>query len=307
MIIVSCIFLLITIIILITTQTLWWHPKPHNDILHKDFSTHKDLWIKKSGNKNLLIMLHGMYSCPNIFEEAANHFVNSGWDVFAPVLPNASTTPSELSNQQSYQWEDSIKVAFHRSLIYNQGYEKIALGGHSQGGSIALTIAPSLPFLSGLIIVASPLNLIHKKTSFWRKIGLIFSGLLYFLVPKKGLFLKIKNSEEKSLVEGGNHHPKEFFFSLTLHSMKLGLKKTCKFLSRIQTPSLLIYEKGDRTTNFDDTKILTKNIPNSTLCTLNTPLSLDPFSGRHKLFSYIHTKNQVIEEIDSFLKQISSN
>ncbi len=294
--------ILFIIVLLITTQTMWWHPKPHKDILHKPFSSHMDFWNKNSDNKNLLICLHGMYSHPTIYQELSDIVVDEGWDVYAPVLPNASQSPEELSKQIDYQWLDSFKVALHRSLIHNQNYEKIVLLGHSQGGALALSIAPSLPFLSGLIVVAAPDNIIHKKNSLKKNIGIALSGLLYFLVPKRGLFMKNRNTPEKSLVEG-TQHPREFYFGLTLHSMRLGLKQTRKNLKNISTRTLLIYEKGDRVVDFSSFENIFQSIlPAKDKLILETPLELEPYSNRHRLLSYIYTKDQVFDKVSDFLR-----
>ncbi|MGL4676333.1 MAG: alpha/beta hydrolase [Brevinema sp.] len=297
---------ILLVFFLIATQTLWFHPTSTNSILETEFSTIPDLWQKKEGNKNLAIFLHGMYSSPDTFQELSEQIVHEGWDIYVPTLPNASLSPEDLSEQASYQWEDSLKVALHRALVYNKDYKKIVLAGHSQGGSLALSIAPSLPFLSGLIIVASPLHIIHKNNSFIRNTAIFLSGLLVFLIPKKGMFLNSSNAYERSLVDG-HYSDKEFYFGLTLHSMKLGLKKTVKQLPQIKTPCLLIYEKGDKITDFQDF-ITIKNSISSTIikeCILNTPIELEPYSKRHRLLSYIYTKDQVFEEITSFLKTIA--
>ncbi|MGL5955169.1 MAG: alpha/beta hydrolase [Brevinema sp.] len=290
----------------ITTQTLYLHPKSQNNISQTEFSKIPDLWQKKEGNENLVIFLHGMYSSPDTFQEISKMIVTEGWDLYAPALPNASLSADDLSTQQSYQWEDSLKVALHRSLAYNKDYKKIVLAGHSQGGSIALSIAPTLPFLSGLIIIAAPIHLIHTKNSFIRNVAIFLSGLLVFFIPKKGMFLKCRNAYEKSLVDG-HYTEKEFHFGLTLHSMNLGLKKTIQQLSQIKTPCLLIYEKGDRIVDFQDFITIKSAISSSIIkeCVLETPIALEPYSSRHRLLSYIYTKDQVFEEVTSFLKTIS--
>ncbi len=305
MIILIIISTIAVVFAIVSTQTLYLHQRPDKEILTKEFSTHHDFWSKKEGNKSLLIMLHGMYSHPSIFNDTAQKVLQNGWDSYAPILPNASKSYEDLTSQQAYLWEDSLKVAFQRSLIHNQGYTKIVLAGHSQGGALALTIAPSLSFLNGLISVATPMNLIHKKNSVIRNIGIMLSGLLVFLIPKKGLSTNNKYYKERKLVE--NHgSPQEFHFGLTLHSMNLGLKKTRQNLHHITIPCLLIHEKEDKTAIFEDLLYVKKRINSSSIkeVLLDTPLSIDPYSKRHKIFTYIHTKNQVAQEIVDFLKTL---
>lgn len=303
--ILTLVLILVLIFIVISTQTLWLQQKPKKDILTAGFTTHKDIWTKKEGNTSLMIMLHGMYSQPNIFNETAKKVSEHGWDVYAPVLPNSSESYEDLKSQEGYLWEDSLKVAFQRALIHNQGYQKIVLAGHSQGGALALTIAPSLPFLTGLISVATPVNLIHNKNSFIRNLGIRLSGLMIFLIPKKGITLKSRFSEERKALEG-HSSPKEFHFGITLHSMHLGLKQTRKNIHHITTPCLLIHEKGDIIAPFADCVFVKKNISSTSLkeVVFDTPMSLDPYSKRHKLFNYIHTKEKVVQAISNFLKTL---
>ena len=299
------VLIFVLIFVVISTQTLWLQQKPKKDILTTKFSTHEDIWTKKEGNTSLMIMLHGMYSQPNIFDETAKKVSEHGWDVYAPVLPNSSESYEDLKSQEGYLWEDSLKVAFQRALIHNQGYQKIVLAGHSQGGALALTIAPSLPFLNGLISVAAPMNIIHNKNSFMRNLGIRLSGILVLLIPKKGMTLKSRFSEERKIVEG-HSSPQEFHFGITLHSMHLGLKQTRKNLYHITTPCLFIHDKGDTIALFDDCVYAKNNISSASIKELffDTPMSLDPYSKRHKLFNYIHTKEQVVQGISDFLKTL---
>ena len=299
------VLILVLIFIVIATQTLWFQQKPKKDILTAGFSTHEDIWTKKEGNTSLMIMLHGMYSQPNIFDETAKKVSEHGWDVYAPVLPNSSESYEDLKSQEGYLWEDSLKVAFQRALIHNQGYQKIVLAGHSQGGALALTIAPSLPFLNGLISVATPMNIIHNKNPFIKNFGVLISGFLIFLIPKKGMTLKSKYSKEREALEG-HSSPQEFHFGITLHSMHLGLKQTRKNLHHITTPCLLIHERGDVVAPFEDYIFVKKNISSTSIkeVIFDTPMSVDPYSKRHKLFNYIHTKELIVQEISDFLKTL---
>lgn len=292
--------------VLLSTQTMYLQPKPKKDILTRPFSSHEDIWIKKEGNTKLLIMLHGMYSHPSIFLESAEAIVSEGWDVYLPVLPNASLSVEELSEQEEYQWEDNLKVAFHKSLVHNYGYQEVALAGHSQGGSLALTIAPSLPFLKGLLIIAAPLYVIHPKYKWRKSAGIRISGLLRLFISQKGVFLPSKNAEQKREVEG-NAQDREFYFGLTLHSMNLALRQTRKNLKKIHIPCFLAYEKGDKVTSFNDFLYLKSHLGSSLIKEkiFEVPISIEPYSNRHKLFQYIHTKEELKKEIVSFLAQIS--
>ncbi len=289
---------------IISTKTLWFCPKVRKNILESNYSSNEDIWVKKEGNKKVLIFFHGMYSSPENFREFANYTVKEGWDVYLPVLPNSSNSNTELIAQGAYQWEESLQVAYHKAIVHNKDYEAIFLGGHSQGGAIALSIAPSLTFLKALIIVAAPMRLTHGKYSLSKNLGMVLSGFLSFFLPNKGVVMKNRNADKQALVENHPPHYESFYHGLTLHSMNLGLKRTRKSLQSIKTPVFLAYEKGDRLVDFKDSTFVKNSVSSPIVkeTVFDTPLALEPYSKRHALFSYIHTKDRLFEEIIDFLK-----
>lgn len=294
------------VLIYLSTCTLVLHPRPRKDLLFKPYTQYPDVRIKTEGNKNIVIALHGMYSHPDTFKELGERIAPLGWDLFAPVLPNSARSSEDLRSQEIYQWEELLQAAFHRAVLSVEGYEKVVLLGHSQGGALALTLAPSLGFLSGLAIVAAPLHMAHPKKPFVRTLGLRFSGLLHFLIPKHGMKTdKISPEVRKELAKiedtvGGDG----YFFGLTLHSMSLGLRKMRRRLHLITHPLFLAYEKNDGTVSFKDylelkTKVGSKNISE---CITETPESLHPYAKKHRLFSYVAVKESLYKALGQFLR-----
>lgn len=298
------VFIVFLIFVVLSTQTLLFHPKPRKDILTIPYSSNKDFWLK-NGNPKLLIMLHGMYSSPATFESFAQLAHRQGWDVYAPVLPNSSNSVDELKNQQAFLWEDSLRVAFQKIIVSTENYKDIVLCGHSQGGSIALTLAPSLLFLKAIAVVAAPMHLIGPQNSWLRNVGIFLSGFLYFLLPKHGMDTPVKYQKELSLVED-SFGSEGFYYGLTLHSMNLGLAKTRKQLHMIKQPVFLAYEKGDRITNFNDFLLIKRKIKSLFVreIVFDTPCSEEPYSKRHKLFSYKPVKDKLFNELSVFLREI---
>ena len=301
------IFLVVGAILLITTQTMWFHPRPRKDILEKPCSAHEDFLLKTEGNKSLVIALHGMYALPKSFEEFAHVIAPDGWDLYAPVLPNAAMSAEDLRKQESYQWLESIRVAFHKVATSGEGYDKIVLMGHSQGGALTMAIAPAIGYLSGVVLVAAPLQMLPKKYPFWRRIAFGFSGLLYFLIPSHGGGSIRPANAELAAVEDTNGG-EGYYHVLTLHSMSLGLRTLRKNLHLIDQPLFLGYEKNDETVEFSDSfEIIKKSVRSQKIHTFvsETPKDLHPFSRKHRLFSYVPVKDKLFSELRTFLGGLS--
>ncbi|MGL5722132.1 MAG: alpha/beta hydrolase [Brevinema sp.] len=298
---------ILLVILFITTQTMWWHPKPRKDILEKPYSAYHDFNLKTEGNKNLIVALHGMYAHPDSFKEFAGFIAPEGWDLYAPVLPNAALSAEDLKKQESYQWLESVRVAFHKVAVAGEGYDKIVLLGHSQGGALSMAISPAIGYLSGLALVAAPLHMLPKRYNFWRRIAFYLSGILYFILPSHGGGSVRPTNPEFAKVEditGGEG----YFHVLTLHSMELGLRHLRKNLHRIEHPLFLGYEKNDETVEFVDSfDVIKKKVrsPKIHEFVSETPKDLHPFSRKHRLFSYVPVKNQLFSELKAFLKDIS--
>ncbi|MGL4367011.1 MAG: alpha/beta hydrolase [Brevinemataceae bacterium] len=286
----------------ISAKTMIFRKKSTKDLFKKKYTHNEDIWIKKEGNKNLLVILHGMYSNPKIFEEFGHYICSEGWDVFLPALPNSSNSQEDLMNQDVFPWDDSVKIAFQKTVVYTNGYEKFALAGHSQGGSLAMAIAPSLDYLSGVIIAGSPISLLNKHNKFSTNFGICMSGLCS-LFPKFGV--KLKKHSQNTLETNPLFQPKNFYYALTLHSMQQGLARVKKNLKNITQPCLLIYDKNDTVINITNSIVIKQNIQSSIVKTKIVDSSdRESTINSHYLFNNPVVKNEVFEEIKIFLNSL---
>ncbi|MGL4561411.1 MAG: alpha/beta hydrolase [Brevinema sp.] len=280
------------IFMLLMTQTMLFFPNSTEKIFTEQYSSTKDIWYKKTGNKNLVIALHGMYGYPSVFNELGKTLLQKDWDMYAPTLPNSVEIESELTTQRPYQWNDSLKVALRKILEHSGNYENIVLLGHSQGGSLAMALAPSLSFIKHLVVIASPINLLNKHFSLTKNIQIIFSGLVHF-TKKKGLFVKSHINPEA----------KDWYFGLTIHSFQMGLKETRKHLHDITAKTLLIYEKSDPTVPFSNMKKISEKIHHVEMKVFDTPLDQEITGSRHDLLNFEPIKEQVIDTIIKFINK----
>ncbi|MGL4366868.1 MAG: alpha/beta hydrolase [Brevinemataceae bacterium] len=302
-------FIIIGMLVLffILNHTFLLHTKPALDILDQNYAATEDCWFTKENNKKLIIFLHGMYSTPKTFEDIAQRLIEEGWDIYVPALPASANNKEQLQKIGSWAWEQSVHVASSKvsTCIKNaQKYSHIVLGGHSQGGSLALTVASLFPKLEALIIVASPVNLYRSPSSWRHNIGIYFSGLLCFIKPK-GIHIPPKNIEERSLVEKFCD-AEGLFFPWTIFTFKHGLRKTRRLLKKITIPVFLAYEKNDQLVNFINQDVIKQEISSPYIeeVVFNISQEREPYGLRHQLLNYSMTKEQLNHKISSFLSDL---
>ncbi|MGL5722133.1 MAG: alpha/beta hydrolase [Brevinema sp.] len=290
------------VFVVVSTRTLWLHPRPRPNILARTYTAYPDLVFQTAGNKNLVVALHGMYANPWVFEELGQRLSNQGWDLFAPALPNATISSDDLRRQEVYQWKESLQVAKAKVVSSTNGYDRVVILGHSQGGALALVIASQVPELDGVAVVSAPLFLEYKNDWF-RNFLIQSAGFFYFFTPNHGVALGKEPPEELAQLEdtrGGG----TYVYGLTAHSMRLGLKnEVIPSLPKITMPLFAAYEVRDHTVSFDNLELLTNRINSITKDVLVTDSSEDKagISTQHKLFSYIYTKEILHQRIEKFL------
>ncbi|SFB95226.1 Esterase/lipase [Brevinema andersonii] len=300
--------IIITIIILVILGLILgtdlFHLKVRKNIDELHYAATKDMWYKKEGNKKLIICLHGMYSTPQTFVEFAEQFNGEGWDVYLPALPASARTLEELEQIGPWTWKESLAIARKKILEASKGYETVILGGHSQGGSLTLALVPDLPFIKGVFIIASPVSLYGNHISYWKNIGIFFSGLLHFVVPK-GIKEKTDTSDERLAVEN-ICDAEGIFYPLTLHTFKLGLKKMLPRLREIHQPLFLAYEKGDTMVNFSNMEKIAQSVSSVTVVekVFDTSKSEEPYGYRHQLLNYKPTKLELFKALNEFIGSI---
>lgn len=279
-------------------------PKTRENIEKLKYATAKDLWWKKENNKKLVIFLHGMYAPTDTFDEIAPLLIENGWDVYAPALPGSSKTFNELNEIGAWSWDESIKIAKMKIEKSKKNYDTVVLGGHSQGGSLSLDIASKFDYLDGLIIVSSPVSLYAKGLGTFNNLCVYFSGILQYILPQ-GFPSDVRNFEEKSKVER-LYDSKQVTFPKTVYSFNYGLKSVRKNLKNIKVPLFLAYSKNDRTVDFNNKAKIENNVSSKKIVSVifDVPKEVEPYSSKHRLFNYIHTKNELNDHILKFLNSL---
>lgn len=294
---------IVVILFLLLNHTRVFHQKLRLDVLSRKYSCTKDIWFKKEGNTKLIIFLHGMFSTPCTFENLAQILLNKGWDIYVPTLPASAISREDLRVIGSWAWKESLIVVREKINTLPNDYKKVVLGGHSQGGSLAMTMAIEKSF-DGLIVVASPTNLYGDHLKLWQNIAIYLSGVLSFILPK-GLFEPILHQQERAKIEKlcdaeGVQYP------YTIYTFKKGLEILRENLYKIETPLFLAYCKGDTLVNFKDLEFIKSHVSSKKIVVEKYDISYEeePYGFRHQLLNYSKTKDHLNASIVSFLEDL---
>lgn len=106
-----------------------------------------------------LLLCHGFTGTPQSMRPWGEHQARRGWEVSIPLLPGHGTTWRDLTVTDRSAWTAAL-AAEARDLISRHG--RIAVGGLSMGGALALALAedPDLaPGIAALVLVNPALAL----------------------------------------------------------------------------------------------------------------------------------------------------
>lgn len=311
---------------LIANYTMLLHPRTRHNPNIEDYACMNDVWQKTPGNKKLVIFLHGIYCSPNMFRFIAESLEDSEWDMYMPALPTCSRTLEDLIKCGPWSWDESLAVAMEKVKSQEDKYETIVLGGHSQGGALALALGPKLHFLKALIVIAGPVNLYGPRMTFLHNAGIALAGFLHFIV-KIGVKMQSRHTTERRKVKDVSSiedlvypltlqafkriRPDVYFavipgLPLTLYTFKRGLVHVRGHLNEIKVPIFLAYEKSDQLVDFANYEYVRANVSSEFIYDkiFSTPQNQKSYGNRHLLPVYKPVKKELIASIKEFLSQL---
>ncbi|MBN1897481.1 MAG: hypothetical protein JW827_01790, partial [Spirochaetes bacterium] len=88
-----------------------------------------------------------------------------------------------------------------------------------------------------------------------------------------------------------------------VYSLKMGLNRTRKDLSKVTAPILLMHSRGDRSVPFENMDYIAKHVSSKIVRIKEFDLR-ERSHNRHLLSLYPESRYKVIREIEQFLKKI---
>ncbi len=291
------VFLIVLFGILMNHTTIFMKPIRKN-MDSVQYSTEKDLWFKKKGNKKLAICLHGMMATPGVYAEIGKQLSDVGWDVYAPALPDSSPTQKGLKHIGGFVWGESVIVAREKIQRVPRDYQEYAIIGHSQGGALTLEMLEEniIRFSKGIVLEA-PVSLYGKHMPMFHNVGVYLSGLLMYLFPK-GIPYHWTN---KSVHEISNED--QMMFPNLIFTMKLGLAKVRKNLHKINVPMLVVAVQDDQIVDSNNGVRIMENVSSKIVVLVHykIPRNEAPYDIEHQILHDDLVKGDLYARVKVFL------
>lgn len=239
--------------------------------------------------KNIpILILHGWNLSSDRFLPLKIEFEKRGYTVFCPDLPGfgENKTPQKPLYLSDY-------VNFVEKYIEENKLKKITLIGHSFGGRIGIKLAAqNSEYLHALILTGTPgiIPVPKSKVIFFLYLSKV--GKIIFSLPILNLF---KYKAQKFLYRfakatdfyNTNEQMRETFKNIVKENLEI-------YLPEINTPTLLLWGKGDKIVSIDIAEKMNKLIKNSKLVEIK--------EARHGV-PWTHPK-EFIKEVDNFLETL---
>lgn len=105
-----------------------------------------------------IVLMHGYNDSPQTMRSPAAAFHADGWTVYAPLLPGHGRVLPSFAASRAEQWIDAGRAAVREALAR---HGRVAVGGLSMGGAIALILAAEFPQVQGAALFAP--FLVHSR------------------------------------------------------------------------------------------------------------------------------------------------
>jgi carboxylesterase len=271
-------------------------------------STIQDLSYFLPGNKNGVLLIHGLTGTPNEMRILANGLNKAGFTVYAIQLAGHCGTEEDLCKTT---WQDWYKSVQDGTNYLAQHVDNVFVAGLSMGALLALKLAADRPEqIKGVGVLAPTFCYDGWSMPFWAK--KLFFLLVYF--KKLGIFQKkvfiekppyglkderIRAVVSESMLSGdaataglaGNPFP-------ALAEMQLLAKTMRKQLPRVTSPCLIMHSGNDDIANIEtNAKLVEKSVSGST--------KLVVLNDSYHLITIDSQRREVIKECASFFDNIA--
>ncbi len=98
-----------------------------------------------------IVLLHGYNDSPQTMRSPARAFNDAGWTVYAPLLPGHGRSLQSFADSTADEWIDAGRTAVREARAR---HARIAVGGLSMGGAIAMVLAAEFEAVQGVVLFA---------------------------------------------------------------------------------------------------------------------------------------------------------
>ena len=105
-----------------------------------------------------IVLLHGYNDSPQAMRSPAAAFHAAGWTVYVPLFPGHGRSLGAFADSTAIDWIDAGRGAVREAL---QRHRRVAVGGLSMGGAVAIIVAAEQPSVQGAVLFAP--FLVHSR------------------------------------------------------------------------------------------------------------------------------------------------
>ncbi|NPV39148.1 MAG: hypothetical protein HPY78_07720 [Brevinematales bacterium] len=254
--------------------------------------------------KKAVLLLHEFSGLPLSLEELGKRLYEEGWDVYIPAMPETVATKEDLGKLEVgplyFLWYEEAEKSLQNLL---GKYEKVAVGGASIGGSIALHLA-SWYEVRAVFAVAAPYGLFgwHYFRPFSRNLFLLLSGWIGLFCP----WWEVKKIPPSSSIEK-RYGIEGVIWARAVHTQRIGLRQMRKRLAFVKAPCLLVQSNRDRTVNPSSIFHFMRALKGAHREATIFDMRWDKESRRHLLLNHEGVKERVMELIMGFLRRVDND
>ncbi|MBU1075702.1 MAG: alpha/beta fold hydrolase [Spirochaetes bacterium] len=251
--------------------------------------------------ETMILFLHGYKATPHDWRKIAMAFKKKA-NIAAPLYPGHGTSEEEFQKTCFSQWYACARDVY---VKYRKKYKRLYICGLSMGATIALGLAEEfsndkkmLP--NGIVAVSTPLfvNKIFKYSVLydWR---FYFTRFYSWIVPS--FTHHIRNVDKDGSDWVGYDGRK---FMKQIHSLKMGMARVRKGLSRVRVPLLVLHSKYDKTVPLENLYYIADQVSSKDIRTRIFDLT-EWEHGRHVITLYDSTRDKVRKEIEKFIEELN--
>jgi Esterase/lipase len=285
---------------------LWFYKDRNTEVLQSDeskcFSPKCRSIVYNENRDRAVLMIHGFPTTPQMYSDAASDINQSGWDVYAPLIPSFGTDCHEFTKTEFSQWFRFVDDYY---LNLRKQYRFLTVLGVSMGGAMTLKLGEKYVGTNeepdALVAISAPViyNNLFK--------GIITSRAAYF-GRTAALFKESLNARCSDHDESQDDGAEEWTgYRGTYMRQGVSLVWNLKFIHRdlkkITEPIFLMHDRNDKTVPFGNLKEITERISSETRVVCPVEMK----SGRHShhsLLMYRSVEKDYVERILYFLEAI---
>ena len=188
----------------------------------------------REGGSHGVLLLHGFGDTPQTLSLYAKHLSNSGFAVFAPLLPGHGRSMEEFNSARADEWIRAAEDAF---IEMRSRYRVVSVSGLSMGGALAVIVASLYHNIAALVIFAPYLGMprwLHAAAlTHWA-----WGRLVGPVAANSPLSIHDPVERERNLAYG-------HVTGRTIFELARVVRRARRALPRVVTPTLIIQSRED--------------------------------------------------------------